>query len=329
MGHNNRVKVPGMSYYYFLGGQLSVEMRNDKGHFENHSNYKHPSQLSTLLYDDLHECTTEKNVGHKPMMMMMTSKRLIITVVLTCTITSCFMSLHFIQSSWSINNWTYSQEVEEQQQKLSFTALRQHDEDTTNSRTVIGGQEEYEEKIKYALGLVTQMSETLEQLLILARLDSSEAMHEKQVSPLTEIVEQSLALYSQTIAEKSIRINFEVKEEIEFLAPYYYTSLILQNLIQNAVKYSFYQGVIEISITQLEHVICLSVLDYGIGIKQEDHVNVFNNFFRSEAMNHKQIPGNGLGLSIVKKCVEAIKAEIVLKSEIGKGTRIDVLFKHQ
>ena len=66
--------------------------------------------------------------------------------------------------------------------------------------------------------------------------------------------------------------------------------------------------------------------DEGIGIKQEDLQHIYDNFFRSDALNHKQIKGNGLGLSIVKKAADAINAQLKINSELSKGTEVHISF---
>ncbi|MEY5041655.1 MAG: hypothetical protein RLZZ414_1203, partial [Bacteroidota bacterium] len=76
---------------------------------------------------------------------------------------------------------------------------------------------------------------------------------------------------------------------------------------------------------QKNSVFC-EIRDEGLGIKEEDLKNIYNSFFRSDPLNHKKIAGNGLGLSIVKKCIDAIFAKIQIDSELGKGTKVKILF---
>ena len=80
------------------------------------------------------------------------------------------------------------------------------------------------------------------------------------------------------------------------------------------------------AIEQLDSKIVCKVKDEGIGIKNEDLDNLFSHFFRSEALKHKSIPGNGLGLSIAKKAADAINAQIVVDSEFGNGTTFTIIF---
>ena len=186
--------------------------------------------------------------------------------------------------------------------------------------------EEYEGKIKFCLSQIDRMTATLEQLLLLARLDTSSKAADESSRPLATIIDEILSRYKNKISEKKLSINFKNEVDNETLVPQYFTNLILENIIGNAVKYAKDATKIHISITQLESKLVCKVKDEGIGIRKEDLENLFNNFFRSEALNHKNISGNGLGLSIAKKAADAIDASIFVESELGSGTTFTLQF---
>jgi two-component system phosphate regulon sensor histidine kinase PhoR len=98
------------------------------------------------------------------------------------------------------------------------------------------------------------------------------------------------------------------------------------NLIDNAVKFSGENKHIEIETGRENENIFVSVIDHGIGISATDQKKIFDKFFRVSTGNVHNVKGTGLGLSLVKHIVEAHKGKIELKSEIGKGTTIKVLF---
>lgn len=83
---------------------------------------------------------------------------------------------------------------------------------------------------------------------------------------------------------------------------------------------------LKISVEEIDNHVTCTILDEGLGIKEEDLKRIYDNFFRSDAMEHKQISGNGLGLSIVKKCADAIEAKINISSVLGKGTCVTITF---
>lgn len=188
---------------------------------------------------------------------------------------------------------------------------------------------EYEDKIKFSLTEIDRMTATLEQLLLLARLDKSSISSNNSLISLTTIIDEILTRHKNQISKKKLSINFNNETEKETLLPQYFSNLILENIIGNAIKYTKDGSKIHISITQTGSKIVCKIQDEGIGIKKEDLDNVFNNFFRSEALNHKEISGNGLGLSIAKKAADAIGADIEVASEFGVGTTFTVQFLSQ
>lgn len=187
-------------------------------------------------------------------------------------------------------------------------------------------QDEYEDKIKFSLLEIDRMTAALEQLLLLARLDTSSKTADESSMPLAAIIDEILSRHKNKISEKKLSISFKNDIENETLVPHYFSDLILENIISNAIKYAKETTKIHISITQLDSKIICKVQDEGIGIKKEDLSNLFNNFFRSDALNHKNISGNGLGLSIAKKAADAIDAKIDVESEFGVGTTFTIHF---
>ena len=74
-------------------------------------------------------------------------------------------------------------------------------------------------------------------------------------------------------------------------------------------------------------ILCISVKDTGIGIDAEQQERVFERFYRVDKSRSKSTGGTGLGLAIVKHIVEQHGAQLVLKSEVGVGTEVKVIFR--
>ncbi|HBL11784.1 MAG TPA: hybrid sensor histidine kinase/response regulator [Cyanobacteria bacterium UBA11162] len=98
--------------------------------------------------------------------------------------------------------------------------------------------------------------------------------------------------------------------------------LILKNLLSNAIKYSPSGGVIRLELVSQERKIVLRVSDQGIGIPLTDQPDLFTAFFRGS--NIGVTPGVGLGLVIVRECVELHAGEVFVESEVGVGTTFTV-----
>ncbi len=187
-------------------------------------------------------------------------------------------------------------------------------------------QEEYEDKIKFSLSEIDRMTDTIEQLLLLARLDTSSKTSSESFVSLPTLIDEILSRHKKAILEKELSIDFHDEVSIESMVPLYFTNLIMDNIIGNAIKYCKNATSVYITIEQLESKIVCKVQDEGIGIKKEDLDNLFSHFFRSDALKHKSITGNGLGLSIAKKAADAINAQIVVDSEFGNGTTFTIIF---
>lgn len=186
--------------------------------------------------------------------------------------------------------------------------------------------QEYEEKIEYSLSEISRMTVILEQLLLLARLDIKTNIKESELISLPTIIDESLSHFKTKIANKNLSVKFHFNKDEKLLVPHYYTQLIIDNIVSNAVKYSPDKSTISINLfNDNERVVC-TIQDQGIGIKEEDLAHIYENFFRSDSLNHKRILGNGLGLSIAKKGAEAIAAELFIDSKINEGTTVTIRF---
>jgi signal transduction histidine kinase len=97
---------------------------------------------------------------------------------------------------------------------------------------------------------------------------------------------------------------------------------IFSNLLSNAVKYSPNGGLVEFSVQRAGTDALFTVRDCGIGIPEADQAHLFEAFHR--AVNVSQIPGTGLGLLIVKRCIELHGGSIKFESCVGSGTTFDV-----
>ena len=95
---------------------------------------------------------------------------------------------------------------------------------------------------------------------------------------------------------------------------------ILDNLVDNAVKYTPEGGLILISWNAEEETVQFSVRDNGIGIPAQDLLRIFERFYRVDKARSRELGGTGLGLAIVKHMVQSQRGTITATSEIGKGT---------
>ena len=185
---------------------------------------------------------------------------------------------------------------------------------------------EYEEKVQYSLCEIDRMSRILEQLLFLARLDSGHKPKARDMVLIEPLLRQLLERYREELELKQLVLSFKDEQQEQIPVPEYYANLILDNLLSNAIKYSGANTEIQISLWNNAGILYCSIRDEGIGVKEEELGLIFNPFFRAAALEHKEIKGNGLGLSIVKKAADSIGAEVKINSRWGKGTEVTVMF---
>ena len=99
---------------------------------------------------------------------------------------------------------------------------------------------------------------------------------------------------------------------------------ILDNLIDNALKYTPEGGAIRVGWRTEGEQVCLEVADNGIGIPEHDLPRIFERFYRVDKARSREMGGTGLGLSIVKHLVQALHGSIGATSRIGEGSTFTV-----
>ena len=106
-------------------------------------------------------------------------------------------------------------------------------------------------------------------------------------------------------------------------------SQLWMNLLHNAVKFTPEGGQISVVLTSGEKGATVIISDTGVGISPDDQIHIFERFYKADKARDRSLGGNGLGLSLAKKIVELHGGEIVVKSEIGKGTVFEIVLPHQ
>lgn len=120
-------------------------------------------------------------------------------------------------------------------------------------------------------------------------------------------------------ADKKVVINNRIDQEIEVSADRSHLHNIVNNLVENAVKYSGPEVEINASALQSDGTVELHISDTGNGIPSGDLKHIFKRFYRGEASKGEQ-PGMGLGLTYVKLLIDAHGGEISVESKEGMGT---------
>lgn len=179
------------------------------------------------------------------------------------------------------------------------------------------------EFIHVTLGETDRMIRMINDLLNLSRMDSGAQQMDLELVNFNELVDYILDRFDMMVnnQEKNYRIVREFTErdlwvEID-------TDKIMQvidNIMNNAIKYSPDGGKIEVHLMETHNNVVLSISDEGLGIPKKDLEKVFERFYRVDKARARQQGGTGLGLAISKEVMKAHQGQIWVESVEGKGS---------
>ncbi|WP_317236586.1 sensor histidine kinase [Flavobacterium fragile] len=187
-------------------------------------------------------------------------------------------------------------------------------------------QQEYEEKILFCISEVDRLNHIVDQLLLLARFENQKQNIKQESIYLNALVLDTLSRFSVKIEKKKLKINTDFVEDCSISSDNYLLSIIVSNLISNAIKYSYEEGEINLILTKNESGINFTVQDNGVGISEQDLNKIFNSFYRSDASKHPEIKGIGLGLSIVKRLCDLLNIRVEVQSKLNEETQFSLYF---
>lgn len=174
--------------------------------------------------------------------------------------------------------------------------------------------EQYEEKLKDVVGQTDRLQYLLDQLLQLARLESSVKLVQ-HACVLNEAVGRAIGKYAKQIAGKKMVVLNNIPGDAAVKADEFCLDIILDNLAGNAVKYGDVMGRILFSWDAMSAT--LMIENDGPGIPADQLPFVFNRFYRTDQSRSSATPGSGLGLAIVKKLTELQHMGISVQSLPG------------
>ncbi|MFA7187686.1 MAG: PAS domain-containing sensor histidine kinase [Dehalococcoides mccartyi] len=160
----------------------------------------------------------------------------------------------------------------------------------------------------------------LDELLDMAQCEVRDPKLNKSRFNIKEMLEHIISIQQEICNTNHIVFNIVIAPEVTFIiADEDRLKQILDNLIDNAIKYSADSGIISINISHDQNNVLFSISDSGIGIEPGEIKNIFNPYYRVENRQRK-LQGLGLGLSIVRTYVKLHGGRIWVESECGKGT---------
>lgn len=185
--------------------------------------------------------------------------------------------------------------------------------------------QEYEEKITFCIHEVNRVNKLVDQLLLLARFENQKQNIKEDLVFINGLILDTLTRFSLQIKEKNLQIKTNFSDDFYINSDHYLLSIIFSNIISNAIKYAGKETKIQIDVFQVDGKIHCQIQDNGIGINPEDLKNIYNSFYRSNAENHPEIKGNGIGLSIVKRISDLLQFPIEISSVQNEGTTVKII----
>ena len=184
-----------------------------------------------------------------------------------------------------------------------------------------GNPEKKEEYYSTVKENVSRMGELIDDLLVIGGLEKGTVPFKRKEVSLEDTVEEIITRFKAFAEASNIEIVFQSLGNVPLMfIDLSQMKLVLENLIDNAVRYTRGGGKIEIKLARKDKNIYFEIKDSGVGIPEKDQKYIFQKFFRSENASKKQIKGSGLGLYIVKSIITREGGDINFKSEEGKGT---------
>lgn len=189
-----------------------------------------------------------------------------------------------------------------------------------------------EEAARRFVGIISRHASRLEalvtDLLELARVESPGARFEPAVVHLQRVADDLRSKWDDELTKKNLRWRTEVRPEASRVtASPHLLSVVLDNLVDNAIKFTPDSGEVSFTTSLDESVIRISITDTGCGIPAEDQDRVFERFYQVDVVRSgtgSEKRGTGLGLSIVRHAVSAMGGSVRLVSQVNQGTTVTV-----
>ena len=181
------------------------------------------------------------------------------------------------------------------------------------------------EKNEYAKAIseaARRLAQLITNILKLNKLENQQIFPTATEYDLGEQLCQCLLQFEDAWEEKNLNIETDIAEDVHIRSDSELLSLVWNNLISNAVKFTPEEGTIGVTLKTEDNWVIVSVHDTGCGIKPEIGMHIFEKFYQGDTSHATQ--GNGLGLALVKRVVDILNGEINVQSVYGQGSTFTV-----
>ena len=171
---------------------------------------------------------------------------------------------------------------------------------------------------------IDRETKIINDLLSLVRMDKSGAHLNVTAVNINELIEHILKRL-KPIAEKSdVEVVYESFRPVVAEVDEVKFTLVVTNLVENAIKYNNEGGWVHISLNSDHQFFYIKVEDNGLGIPEDSVEHIFERFYRADKSHSREIGGTGLGLAITKSAIAMHNGEIKVRSKLNEGSTFDV-----
>ena len=166
-----------------------------------------------------------------------------------------------------------------------------------------------------------RMINLVNDLLNLSRIEQGKLGLTSEKVSLDEITKKIIKEHSLIAKASNTELSLDLEPNLPLiLINSQGMELVLNNLIDNAIRYTKKKGLVKIKLSKKNSKVRCEIADNGVGIPKRDQNKIFQKFFRSQNIMKYQTEGTGLGLFIAKAVIKNIKGKIGFSSKINKGT---------
>ncbi len=166
-----------------------------------------------------------------------------------------------------------------------------------------------------------RMGDLINNLLIVSRIETSQLPLRKEEFSFIDLTKKMIMKFKVYSEATNVKIKLKTEKNLpNVLADPFWVEQTIQNLLDNAIRYSHSGDEIEISIKPDSKKLIFCIQDSGVGIPKLEQKYIFQKFFRSKNALKYQTQGSGLGLHIVKQVLSLMKGKIWFKSKEDQGT---------
>lgn len=176
------------------------------------------------------------------------------------------------------------------------------------------------ENIQIIIDETSRLSELVNDMLDLSKIQAGTRQPDAQVFSLTQTVRDTMERYERLRKQDGYVIEFSAKRDVDVLADRGMILQVVYNLINNAINYTGDDKSVTVVQTVDEDKVRISVTDTGEGIAEDQLAAIWDRYYRVDKVHKRATVGTGLGLSIVKEVLELHGAEYGVQSEVGKGS---------